>query len=238
MVTDRPDQTESPSVVLPGWVQIETGILWETEEVREGTLRSRTRRLQYPAALARIGLIDPLELRLTGQFETENTTSNGKKTASRESILTGFGGKFRLTVPALEGWIPETAVIAHLERESGGEVNGSGNWVSRVLLAMARDVSDRFSSGWNLGSEWRRGESRASIIYTLALGVDLFGKGGGFVEIFGTMMDGSGATVHFDAGLTLFVLPDLQLDTSAGFAMAGASPDGFLSVGLSWKFRI
>ena len=30
MVTDRPDQTESASIILPGFVQVETGILFSS----------------------------------------------------------------------------------------------------------------------------------------------------------------------------------------------------------------
>ncbi|MFQ6676399.1 MAG: transporter [Fidelibacterota bacterium] len=242
LVTDRPDQTESASVVSPGWIQVETGILYERETFRKGGFTSRTRTLSYPTTLVRIGLIRPLELRLTGQWTMETTTSNpspfvisgGEKTTQGISGV-GVGGKFRVT--SQREWIPETAVVAHLEPAAPASEGGERGWVSRLLLATGHDVSDRLGLSWNIGGEWWSEGSGGSLLYTLALGGDLTRNLGGFVEVFGDVSRQSGTTLQFDAGLTHLVGSNLQLDASAGFGTAGDTPGWFLSAGLSYRFR-
>ncbi|MFQ6616868.1 MAG: transporter [Fidelibacterota bacterium] len=238
LVTDRPDQTESALVVSPGWVQIETGVLWETDESGEGDVQTRVQTLRYPTTLVRIGLLDAVELRLTGQFERETTPSDGQDPRTPGFTGMGLGGKLRLTGPARAGWIPETAIIAHLELTSDGEGAGGGGWSPRLILAMGRDLSDRFELGWNLGGEWESGGSGGSILYTLALGVDLGRGRAGFAEVFGTAPEGSGAALQFDLGFTNLLTQHLQLDGSGGLALAGEAAHWFLSAGLSYRFSL
>lgn len=238
LVTDRPDQTESTRTVLPGWVQIETGVLWEKGEIREEGSETSTQILSYPTTLVRIGLRHSFELRLAGQWEKETFTSDGQETSSEGVSGAAFGGKLRLTGPVRPGWIPEMAVVAHLERDSAGNEDGAVKWVPRVLVAVAHDLSDRAGFSWNVGGSWESDEAGGSMFFTAALGGDLTGKVGGFVEVFGIRSGGSEATIHFDTGVTSLWTPHLQLDAAAGLAITGDFPYWFLNAGFSYRFRL
>ena len=60
LITDRPDQTESPNTVPLGFYQLELGATFNVNEI--GSFRNET--LSVPETLLRIGLSDRLELRL------------------------------------------------------------------------------------------------------------------------------------------------------------------------------
>ncbi len=63
IITDRPDQTESSSIIEAGSLQIESGYL---------VIENHTHREKYiylPTTLFRMGLTDILEFRLMHQFE-------------------------------------------------------------------------------------------------------------------------------------------------------------------------
>ncbi len=71
IITDRPDQTESPFTVPRRHFQMETGLVFEKTN-------SNTETFVYPATLIKYGLTDRFELRLIMEFSTIN--------ASHESI--------------------------------------------------------------------------------------------------------------------------------------------------------
>ena len=60
LITDRPDQTESSSVVPLKSLQIETGFVLENDE----TDNTRQKSFAYNTTLLRYGLFDNMELRL------------------------------------------------------------------------------------------------------------------------------------------------------------------------------
>ncbi|HSL81608.1 MAG TPA: transporter, partial [Thermoanaerobaculia bacterium] len=59
-MTDRPDQTESAAVVEPGYVQVETGVLFS----RHGDGPDEVEVVEGPGTLVRIGVGGRTELRL------------------------------------------------------------------------------------------------------------------------------------------------------------------------------
>lgn len=75
---------------------------------------------------------------------------------------------------------------------------------------------------------------------SLALGYKLTEKWGTYIEYFGFVpasKDGPNKS-FFDGGFTYLVNDDLQLDARAGIgAFNGESPDYFVGIGMSWRFR-
>src|SRR5690348_2563717 len=62
METDRPDQTECSSVVLPGRVQVETGVVYEVKSGKNVKWSENT--IYGPTTLVRIGILPSAEFRL------------------------------------------------------------------------------------------------------------------------------------------------------------------------------
>jgi hypothetical protein len=74
LVTDRPDQTESSSVVPKGSLQIETGLVFENDNFKIGNKTEiKTNSLNLATTLVRYGIYKYFELRLGGQYTIEKT---------------------------------------------------------------------------------------------------------------------------------------------------------------------
>ena len=74
-------------------------------------------------------------------------------------------------------------------------------------------------------------------LYSLALGVGLTDRLGGFVELFGDRQT-TGATatgVSVDGGLTFLVSEAVQIDVFVGSGLRGPTDDLFVGTGLSFR---
>src|SRR4051812_35729853 len=79
--TDRPDQTETPSIVPKGTFQMENGFSFEKTDRNSETLL-------LPSSLIKYGLNDRFEFRLITEFNSEKT--NDTKISGINPILVGF----------------------------------------------------------------------------------------------------------------------------------------------------
>ena len=225
LVTDRPDQTESATVVPRGLLQVETGYLF----TREGDVDSHA----APGTLFRIGLGGRTELRLghAGVMGTE-----GRRGAGDSEL----GAKVNL-IPQAAGWRPELAILGGLSLPTGHHVFSSGGADPSFLVAFAHELRPRLSLGYNAGAAWNsspdRADRDASVVYSLALGIGLTDRLGAFIEVFGDrQVTGAVATAaSADAGLTFLVTDILQLDVSVGRALRGPANDVFAGAGLSLR---
>ncbi len=239
LVTDRPDQTESPVVVPVGTVQAEIGALFSVDD-QGGT---RTRTVEAPGTLARYGLHPRLELRLAwaGWIEDESRGAGGRSRVS-EAADPELGVKVSLS--SARGARPEMALLAHVSLPLGGGTVGSPRADPSVRLSAAHTFSDRVGLGWNLGWEAASyrdtiGEvhTRTRFVYTASLGVELAERCGAFIELFGDLpaSDPAPAAHSLDGGVTFLLAPRVQLDLAAGFGLDADAPDRFAGFGVSFR---
>ena len=207
MRTDRPDQTESSVVVPPGLVQIETGFLITRDQRRNV--------YEAPGTLFRIGAARGLELRLghSGMVRADGATGFGDAE---------IGAKVHLFEAA--GWRPDVAVLGGVSLPTGETGVSSGHVDPAFRFALSHTLSDRVALGYNLGAAWESapGESirRKALLYTATIGLALTERVGAFLEVFGDqpVTDIGRSTSSFDGGLTILVMPTLQLDGTVGRA--------------------
>jgi len=234
LVTDRPDKTESTSIVPRGYAQLEVGWALETMEAAGTSLHTHT----VPGLLARVGVLGALEARVG--FAGFQLTNQGALGGAEGLGDLELGFKYRLA--AARGWLPDVAVIGAVTVPTGADGVTSG-WVDpSLLLTVSRPLSDRVSVGSNLGSSWtttddgRGGRTTlVDLTYTLSFGVTLSDRVGTFGEMFGSLpADDGDAAHHIDGGFTVLVRDNLQLDVSVGRGIAGAgASDWFGGAGLS-----
>lgn len=225
LVTDRPDQTESTTVVPRGLLQVETGYLF----TREGDVDSHA----APGTLFRIGLGGRTELRLghAGVMGTE-----GRRGAGDSEL----GAKLNL-IPRADGWQPELAVLGGLSLPTGGSRFSSGGADPSFLVAFAHELAPRLSLGYNAGAAWESSPDvpgrDAFMVYSLALGIGVTERLGAFLEVFGDrqVTDPVASSVSADTGLTLLLTEVLQLDVSVGRRLRGPADDLFVGTGLSLR---
>ncbi len=228
LTADRPDETESTSIVPVGFVQIEAG--WSFEAAEPAGISVRTHSL--PGLLARVGVAHALEARLG--LPALQLASGAPAAAGRSGLGDAeVGFKYRLL--AASRGMPDAALIGAVSVPTGSDAVTSGRVDPSVVLALSRAFSDRLSVGSNLGSSWtttadgRGGRAaRAHLTYTLSFAVALSDRIGMFAETFGTVPVQDGASAHaVDGGITWLVRDNLQLDLSGGRGIGGGA-------GITW----
>ena len=235
MVTDRPDQTESAVAVLPGYVQVEAGGLHEV-----GSGGGPDRVTGVGSVLGRIGVIRPVELRV-GFLGWRRVSEAGTGSTSGFGDLTAG---LKVGLHEGSGLVPSAAVIATLYVPVGDSEFRAGGVDPEIRAALAHDLGGQFSLGYNLGAAWvtetdaaGTERTRASGLYTLALGRTIADRVGAFVEGFGRIpFHDAGTAWHaLDGGLTFAVMPNVQLDMSVGVGLDRDATDWFLGLGISGR---
>jgi hypothetical protein len=151
LVTDRPDQTESSSVVPHKSLQIETGFMLESKESLFLTNKSYT----YNTTLLRYGLFENFELRIGMAYEQVrfiNETSG--EIAHSDPELSPLYAGFKVNVAEEEGWIPEIAFLGALVLPfTARQAYRPSNVAANMRFSLSHTLSDRLSLGYNLGAE-------------------------------------------------------------------------------------
>ncbi len=234
LVTDRPDKTESTSIVPRGLAQVEAGWALETVSLSGTSLHTHT----VPGVLARVGVLSALEARVG--FDGFQLTNQPAAFGGEGFGDVELGFKYRLV--KAQGALPDIALIAAVSVPTGADGVTSGRVDPTVLLTLSRPISARVSVGSNLGSAWSTTDNglggRTTVVdltYTLSFGVTLADRVGVFAETFGSLpADNGEAAHHVDGGCTFLVRDNLQLDVSVGRGIAGAgASDWFVGAGVS-----
>lgn len=225
IATDRPDQTESSSLVPKGYFQLETGLAYEQESP---LLQNYT----YNTSLWKYGLSNNFELRLITEYLGSREALVGSETSDHGLGPIAIGSKIALCNE--KGWIPEISLISHLTlRFTGKKDYRPSHTAPDFRFAISHGIGERASWGVNLGAEWDGVSPNATGIYTLALAYSLAENLGMFIETYGFVTEDAPADHRFDGGFTYLIGNNFQLDTSAGVGLSKVSPDYFLSIGAS-----
>jgi len=232
LVTDRPDQTESPIVVPRGMVQFEAGGLYEVANAGAGRVTS------IASLLARAGLFGRVELRL-GFLGWQRATAAGADARA------GFGDLsvgMKVALRDGNGFDPAAAVLASALVPVGDPDFRAAGVDPELRVALAHELGGEFSLGYNVGAAWvttaggaGTGSNHVEGLYTLTVGRSFGTRLGAFLEAFGNVApsDAAPSSHGIDGGLTFGVRPNMQLDAAAGFGLDDAGPAWFLGVGVA-----
>ena len=102
---DRPDQTETPSIVPKGMFQVEMGFTFQKNDKISNTN-------SLPSVLWKYGVNENFELRLITEFVSEKI--NDEKSSGLTPVLIGF----KVKLCEEKGIIPKTSFIGHVEVSS------------------------------------------------------------------------------------------------------------------------
>ncbi len=232
LITDRPDQTESSSVVPHKSLQIETGFILETRE----TDVINQNNFAYNTTLLRYGLFDNFELRLGLEYLGENEEIKASGAETRISGLSPVYAGFKVKIADEDGIKPEIAFLGGLVLPFTATEEFKPEYTSaNVRFSFSHTLSDKLSLGYNLGAEWDGESAIPGYFYSLALGIGLTDHIGMFVEGYGLIPEEGEAEHLFDAGFTFLLLPTFQLDLSGGLGLNDYAIDNFISVGLTYR---
>ncbi len=229
LVTDRPDFSESPTTVVPGFSLVEGGSTYSRERGEHS--------VSIGEALVRVGLQEHLELRIT---PASYILQRGDRMRMRGFEDASVGLKIQLRDSPDSSTLsdPAVAIIVATSVPTGTEVLRSRQPLPEVKLALGWALSNRVSASSNLG--WTRGESgNASFSEwsgSASLGVAASERVGSYFEYF-TISKQLPVWQHrsyVNSGLTYLVNEALQLDARFGFRTNG--PGVFGGLGFAKRF--
>lgn len=231
MITDRPDATESPSVVPKDHLQVETGGLYESF----GENNIEIERSVYNTTLIRYGLLKNFEIRLGWDFVEENNTIN---TIKSENALNGFSPLLlgmKVAIAEEKNAMPEIGLVAHLFLPfTASKDFKPGTTGADFRFAFSHTLSEKSNLSYNIGAQWGDDSPEAAYIYSISYGYGLSNKLGAFVEFYGTFPENSSSGHLWDAGLTYLLRPNFQLDASVGSGIT-TGQDILIGAGLSFR---
>ena len=220
--TDRPDQTETPSIVPKGMFQMETGIYYEQTD-------HQTETFLLPTALLKYGISKRFEVRLITEYQRLQQTQT---VTGLSPILVGF----KANLSEEKGIMPKTSLIAHILLPDAASKEFQEKYYSpEFRFSMQHTVSEKISIGYNLGGEWDGTTGMPTYIYTFTTGFGVSEKINTFIEVFGFAPQSETANHSFDGGLTYLISNDMMIDISGGVGLTENAPDYFISAGFSFR---
>lgn len=221
--TDRPDQTETPTLVAKGMFQVETGF-----SVQKNDVNSTTQTL--PSTLWKYGVNDHFELRLITEFTHEKLFY--EKVSGFNPILIGC----KIKIADQKGIVPKTSFIGHISLPNVASKEFKSEYFApEFRFVMQHALSKKVSLSYNLGAEWNGFSPEPTFIYTVATGYSITEKLGSYIELFGFAPQQQTANHNFDGGFTYLISPNFMVDASAGVGITENAPDHYWALGFSFR---
>ncbi len=220
---DRPDQTETPFIVLKGMLQVETGFTFQKNDENSNSN-------SLPSVLWKYGVNENFELRLITEFVSEKI--NDEKSNGFTQVLIGF----KVKLCEEKGIFPKTSFIGHIGLHKAASSKFKTDFVAHEFrFTMQHTLSDKLSLGYNLGCEWDGMRPETTFIYTLTAGYSINNKLGCYAELFGFAPQNESSNHNFDGGFTYLINNNFMVDLSSGVGITDNAPDYYLALGCSFR---
>jgi hypothetical protein len=228
LVTDRPDQTESPVLVPRKALQVETGFILENDRIAT----DQRINLLYNSTLLRYGINSNLELRLVSEYLSQTIRRDESVEQHHGFGPIALGMKLKLA-DEKKFW-PQAGLICHVQLKTG-----SAEWVPAytsvdLRLALSNNLSPKWSLSYNLGIQSGDNDRDMTCYYTVAIGYLIHKDLAAFIEQYSFFPKGE-ADHRWDGGFTFKVTRMIQLDLSAGIGLNNNAPDYFAATGVSFR---
>jgi len=220
---DRPDQTETPSIVPKGMFQVESGFSYQKNTLNRSSW-------MVPSILWKYGVNSNLELRVITEIEQNN---NGEESEwGLHPLMIG------LKVKLLEenGIVPKTSIIAHLGLPNVASENLKATTLKpEFRFTMQHSLTEKLSLGYNLGAEWDEISDKPTYIYTLTTGIVLIGKLNSYLELYGFSAQNQTAAHNLAGGMVYLITDNFMVDLSSGIGVLESDLKHYIAIGFSFR---
>ncbi|HEX9950565.1 MAG TPA: hypothetical protein VGB53_02260 [Rubricoccaceae bacterium] len=221
IATDRPDFTESTSVVGLGRLQVEAGTSL-TVDAASGSTQTV---LSGPETLLRIGLGSGFEARIVlPDVEAPFQSTGGLGTPTLGDASAGFKAELGPAAGLDVAVIVEASIL------------GEGGLSPHAVVMLGRDVGAGVSVGGQVEAGYDPDARRVLPAATLVGGLTLGGPVATFAEVAVSSVPDGPAAVVLHHGYTLAVGEALQLDVHGGAGLTATAPDVFVGAGVGVRF--
>lgn len=221
IATDRPTQSAGSAVTPKGKALIEYGFVYEDA----GDFTNVT----FANFLARVGLFDGVELRLTQNIQQVKNNVTDTKIDGLSPITVGT----KIHLIGEQGAMPQTSIIGQVTLSNGNEAFRPDQSIPEVRLNFSNTLSDFLSLGYNIGMAFP--EDNTTTLYSVVLGYSFSPGWTVFAEPYGFFQDGV-SDHRFNTGLIYLISNRVQFDITGGIGLSDVSPDSFIGFGAAIGF--
>ncbi len=226
---NRPGVSESPGLVIPGALQIETGYSLRKNKA----LGIETFNYIYNTLTLRYGVSKHFELRLRNDYlgnreiDPNNTTVN---------TVNGFGPLSlgaSIQVSTQKGILPDAYFISSLRFKTGASEFRPTYTSPDMVLALGHSLNEKWYMTNHIGAAWDGRSPDAIFAYVLCFDIELNNNASCFVESYNYFKNKSPAQFNWDAGFYYRITALIQLDVSVGTGISATAEDLFLDGGIT-----
>lgn len=234
MSTDRPDTTESPYTVDAGHAQVELSFFDFSREDRG----PRTDSIAVAPINLKIGLLNTLDLQLIlTPYQQERTAGDGSISGTSDITL-----RAKLNLLGNDGGDLAIAAMPYLTLPTGSDQLSAGavegGLIIPVTLALPAGFALSMMAELDIVRDDDQRGRHAELLHTVSLSHDLTERVGAFLEFAGREVFNRSRDYQatLDAGATLALTPDVQLDGGVRIGLTESAPDYAVFAGLSLRF--
>ena len=235
---DRPDTTESPITVDPGWFQIETSF-FDYGRDNDGALESEA--FTYGAFNLKVGLLHNVDLQFVfDSHVVQRTRDNATKSTETIEGFSDLQLRLKINLWGNDGGRTAFALFPYIKIPTGSD-SSNDRVEGGLILPLSIELNDRFGLGlmaevdFVYADETRDYETE--FVHTAVLGITLTEKIGAYIEYVGVA-----GSAQFDyqasvsAGLTYGLSADVQFDLGGRVGLNDAAEDAGVFTGITIRF--
>ena len=231
LVTDRPDQTESASIVPIDFLQIEMGFSYQQQKFTDGLIKVENNNLVLGGTLLRYGVSPRIEFCLGGEYFSGQNFLDDKKSTIQGMQNIMIGAKYQVRYN--ENILTNAAILVQCIIPAGNEKLRPNKFTPEIRFILEQEINDRISLGVNLGTEEIRDVGKYFYSYTASVEVELNERINSFFEIYGTMKEGFFPNNNYDCGISYMHTKNIQIDLSVGTTLNSDISDWSGGIGIS-----
>lgn len=225
IATDRPDQTETVSIVPAGKFQLETG--FNHRQVNRNSYA-----LTVPTTLWKFGITKSAEVRVETEYSHDRY--NDSLVSGLQPVTVGF----KISLWEEKGIMPEASLITALSlpKVAGKQLTATYP-APHIKLLFENTISPSLAIGYNFDADWDGETSEPAFEYTISPNFDITEKLKGYAEAYAILYTHHRLDHWIDAGLMYLITKDIQIDIAAGYQLTPHSNyhQYFETVGLSFR---
>jgi len=226
--TDRPTQTESTALVKKGETQLETGFLYNYFD------DANTSPAYIGRAMVRYGVFKRLELRLLVE-DGKNRDVYIEQTVQSTYPL-ALSAKF--LVVEKHAWLPDISLVTYLKLPfTSRSDEQKAYWSPAIIGAFKNKLSQQWELEYNIGTMQEAYEHSWNWLGNVCLQYKATDKLKLFGEYFAQYEHGEEPIHNAAAGASYQFAKNMQLDVAAGSTVNASSPNAFVTIGYSIRFR-
>lgn len=227
LVANRPGVSESPGLVIPGALQIETGSTLRTN--KSGNVEYAD--YVFNTISLRYGINERLELRIKNDYIGNKEMIGVTKISDQGFAPLSLGLSIQLTDQ--KGIIPEIYFIPNIHLKSGSSQYKPAYTSADMTISMGHELNNMFYLTNHIGVGWDGITPETTLSYMLCLDVTLNNRTFVFIESYNYFVEHGKNTYNWDAGIYYRITPRFQVDMSVGTGLNKIADDFFLDGGFT-----